>query len=487
MNKAETEENESDENAIDIESDENVNVSNEIKLNDKNATEDEETATQDEEKEKDFQITQDEEIAKALRDRSNLGRGMRNLTKFAVSRDTNELMFTLMKQNMIIGNSFDISIIPNYEMKFTRIIHYKHTPIDNDKRLYFKIDNIISTHPTIILNQETISFFTKPKIVYHWSLYSGLCSNLVLNKNTQLLFPCVLRDEKSINFSSHLLQDDDYIAITWMITRCETARCDVLLMNWGNKEFTILGKMKHASYSSTFQFLKDKVPLVNVPFDLNEVAYQSNKYFEDNRYYYDQERYPTIDKNTKNFRAQKDLIEKKSTSVTKSQDNVNLTKTNTRKFDAMTSPNVSKNQNSSSSNSKTKKAKTIIRREERKRIKIKEKTASNSEILNVESDESDNDIRVHSQVYVATLKKETEKELATRAREFKQQQATAKKEMSIAIANLKKECNTEVQKRKEVNAGIEKAQTELKRLREEIEAFEEIKRGKSHHKYIILI
>ena len=36
MNKAETEENESDENAIDIESDENVNVSNEIKLNDKN-------------------------------------------------------------------------------------------------------------------------------------------------------------------------------------------------------------------------------------------------------------------------------------------------------------------------------------------------------------------------------------------------------------------------------------------------------------------
>ena len=53
--------------------------------------------------------------------------------------------------------------------------------------------------------------------------------------------------------------------------------------------------------------------------------------------------------------------------------------------------------------------------------------------------------------------------------------------MSIAIANLKKECNTEVQKRKEVNAGIEKAQTELKRLREEIEAFEEIERGKSHH------
>ena len=59
--------------------------------------------------------------------------------------------------------------------------------------------------------------------------------------------------------------------------------------------------------------------------------------------------------------------------------------------------------------------------------------------------------------------------------------------MSIAIAILKKECNAEVQKRKQVNARIEKTQTELKRLREEIEAFDEIKRGKSHHKYIILI
>ena len=92
---------------------------------------------------------------------------MRNLTKIAVSRDLNELMFTLMKQNMIIGQSFNISTIPNYEIQFTRNMHYKHTPIDNDKRLYFKIDNIISTHPTITLSQETISFFTKPKIIYH--------------------------------------------------------------------------------------------------------------------------------------------------------------------------------------------------------------------------------------------------------------------------------------------------------------------------------
>ena len=36
---------------------------------------------------------------------------------------------------------------------------------------------------------------------------------------------------------------------------------------------------------------------------------------------------------------------------------------------------------------------------------------------------------------------------------------TIKKEMNFAIANLKKKCNAEVHKRKEVNAGIEKAQT----------------------------
>ena len=91
---------------------------------------------------------------------------MRNLTKIAVNRDINELMFTLMKQNMIIGQSFNISIIPNYEIKFIRTMHHKHTAIDNDKRLYFKIDNIIATIPTITLSQETISFFTKPKIIY---------------------------------------------------------------------------------------------------------------------------------------------------------------------------------------------------------------------------------------------------------------------------------------------------------------------------------
>ena len=125
-------------------------------------------------------------------------------------------------------------------------------------------------------------------VFYHWSLYSGLCSNQVMNKNTQLFFPCVLRDEKSTNFSSHLLQNDDQIAITWMITRCETAQCDILLMIWGNKEFTIVSKTKQSMYGSSFQFLKDKVSLVNIPFDLNEVANQFNKYFEDNRYYYDQ-------------------------------------------------------------------------------------------------------------------------------------------------------------------------------------------------------
>ena len=86
----------------------------------------------------------------------------------------------------------------------------------------------------------------------------------------------------------------------------------------------------------------------------------------------------------------------------------------------------------------------------------------------MESDESDEDIRVHSKVYVATLKKETEKELANRAREFKQQQTIAKKEMNSEIASMKKECNAEVQKRKQIDAEVQKAQTELKRIKHEI-------------------
>jgi hypothetical protein len=160
MNKAETEESETDENVNvkakteESETDENVNVSNERNLV-------EEKETQDEEKAKAYQITQDEEIAKALYEQSNLGRGMRNLTKIAVSRDANELMFTLMKQNMIIGQSFNVSIIPYYETQITRIMHYKHTSIDNEKKLYFKIDNIISSHAAITLSQKTISFFCK--------------------------------------------------------------------------------------------------------------------------------------------------------------------------------------------------------------------------------------------------------------------------------------------------------------------------------------
>ena len=95
---------------------------------------------------------------------------------------------------------------------------------------------------------------------------------------------------------------------------------------------------------------------------------------------------------------------------------------------------------------------------------------------------SDEDIRVHSKVYVASLKKETEKELANRAREFKQQQTIAKKEMNSEIASMKKECNAEVQKRKQIDAEVQKAQTELKRIKSEIEALEEAKLGKSYHK-----
>ena len=41
-----------------------------------------------------------------------------------------------------------------------------------------------------------------------------------------------------------------------------------------------------------------------------------------------------------------------------------------------------------------------------------------------------------------------------------------------------------MQKRKEVTAEVQKAQTELKRIKREIEALEEAKLGKSNHKQI---
>ena len=52
---------------------------------------------------------------------------------------------------------------------------------------------------------------------------------------------------------------------------------------------------------------------------------------------------------------------------------------------------------------------------------------------------------------------------------------------------MKKECNAEVQKRKQIDAEVQKAQTELKRIKHEIEALEAAKLGKSNYKQIIRI
>ena len=78
-------------------------------------------------------------------------------------------------------------------------------------------------------------------------------------------------------------------------------------------------------------------------------------------------------------------------------------------------------------------------------------------------------------------------ELANHAKELKQQKIVAKKDMNSEIASKTKESNAEEQKRKEVTAEMEKAQTELKRIKREIEAFEEIKIGMSDLKHIFLI
>ena len=56
--------------------------------------------------------------------------------------------------------------------------------------------------------------------------------------------------------------------------------------------------------------------------------------------------------------------------------------------------------------------------------------------------------------------------------------------MNSEIASMKKECNAEVQKRKQIDAEVQKAHTELKRIKSEIEALKEAKQGKSNHKRI---
>jgi acetoin utilization deacetylase AcuC-like enzyme len=130
-----------------------------------------------------------------------------------------------------------------------------------------------------------------------------------------------------------------------------------------------------------------------------------------------------------------DDIETKAALDVKSKSNINLTNNNTSNLDTLTSPYVLKNQSSSSSNSKSKtntnniqRRKSIQRRQRgTKQLINQEKNVSNLDTSYIDSNESEEDILVHSKVYAATLTKETKKELAKRARELKQQQAIAKK------------------------------------------------------------
>ena len=59
--------------------------------------------------------------------------------------------------------------------------------------------------------------------------------------------------------------------------------------------------------------------------------------------------------------------------------------------------------------------------------------------------------------------------------------------MNSELASMKKECNAELQKRKQIDSEVQKAQTELKRIKNEIAALEEAKLGKSNHKKVICI
>ena len=52
--------------------------------------------------------------------------------------------------------------------------------------------------------------------------------------------------------------------------------------------------------------------------------------------------------------------------------------------------------------------------------------------------------------------------------------------MNSESASMKKECNAELQKRKQIDSEVQKAQTELKRIKSKIAALEEAKLGKSN-------
>lgn len=251
-------------------------------------------------------------ISKSIHSLTNERRSQRS-SKKGNERSTNEMMQQIMQQNEKPGSVFDISIIPNCQSFYMRVMHDDQTLISTDKRLYFKLTHLNCQMESEKLEAATISFFTNTKTLYHWSIYHGVCFNRPQSKPSNLLLPCVLRDE-NLNENSNFLIDSDDIMVFWMVTRCATKRCDCLIINSKSKQVEIIGDFGGIKRPSA-QYLSSRIPMMNITLDLNEVAKIAHQYLESNFFYYNPERFPLIHMNTKNFKAiiKKSLMEQDST------------------------------------------------------------------------------------------------------------------------------------------------------------------------------
>ena len=177
-------------------------------------------------------------ISKSIHSLTNERRSQRS-SKKGNERSINEMMQQIMQQNEKPGSVFDISIIPNCQSFYMRVMHDDQTLISTDKRLYFKLTHLNCQMESEKLEAATISFFTNTKTLYHWSIYHGICFNRPQSKPSNLLLPCVLRDE-NLNDNSNFLIDSDDIMVFWMVTRCATKRCDCLIINSKSKQVEII-------------------------------------------------------------------------------------------------------------------------------------------------------------------------------------------------------------------------------------------------------
>jgi len=104
-------------------------------------------------------------ISKSIHSLTNERRSQRS-SKKGNERSINEMMQQIMQQNEKPGSVFDISIIPNCQSFYMRVMHDDQTLISTDKRLYFKLTHLNCQMESEKLEAATISFFTNTKSLH---------------------------------------------------------------------------------------------------------------------------------------------------------------------------------------------------------------------------------------------------------------------------------------------------------------------------------